>query len=256
LMTGIIDLAWRISNRDLNQIQTLFGPLSPQLSLALADYFRQRQEFEAATAMYVAAGSGGDENRRTYIAELIGAKQFEEAARVRAIDWPEVAKRGAIFDSGFEQESNLKERGFGWNLGEQKETFHLSLDTNQPREGRSSLKVEFAGESNLSQPIIFQLVMIAPSADYQLSFSIRTENLVSGGMPLISVIDAGTTQVLASSELFPKETNGWRDYTVDFKTGKSTVAIQIAVRRQLCAAMPCPIFGRLWLDSFSLKETK
>lgn len=255
LMPGIIDLAWRISNRDLNQVQTLFGPLSPQLSLSLAQYFRQRQEYESATAMYAAAGSVGDNGRRTYIGELIGAKHFEEAARLTSIDSPEGARRGVIFDPGFEQESNLKEKGFGWNLGDQKEGFHLSLDTNQPREGRSSLKVEFEGDSNLSSPIVFQLVMIEPNADYQLSFAIRTENLVTGALPLISVIDANTDQPLASSEPFPKETDGWRDYTVDFKTGKSTVAVQIAVRRQFCAATPCPIFGRLWLDSFSLKET-
>src|SRR5262249_42731948 len=157
----------------------------------------------------------------TYVAELIGAKHFEEAARLRAIDWPQGAKRGVMFDPGFEQESNLKEKGFGWNLGDQKGGFHLSLDTNQPREGRSSFKVEFEGDSNLSSPIVFQLVMIEPSADYQLSFAIRTENLVTGALPLISVIDANTDQPLASSEPFPKETDGWRDYTVDFKTGKS-----------------------------------
>jgi tetratricopeptide (TPR) repeat protein len=255
LLQGIIDLAWRISNRDLKYVETVLGPGTPQLYLALAQYFRQHEEAEAATTMYLAAGSVGDENRRSYVAELIKARRFKEAARLWAVDWPDGAKAGVIFDPGFERESNLKDKGFGWRVGEQDKGFRLSLDTNQPREGRSSLKVDFDGDSEPGSAVIYQFVMVEPSAHYQLSVAVCTENVVSGGMPLITVLDGATDQVLAQSEQFPKATGGWREYKIDFQPGQSASTVQIAVRRQPCALAPCPIFGRLWLDSLSLKKS-
>lgn len=255
LLPGIIDLAWRISNRDLKYVETALGPGTPQLYLALTQYFRQHGEAEAATAMYLAAGSIADANRRSYVAELINAKRFKEAAQLWAVDWPDGAKAGVIFDAGFERESNLKDKGFGWSVGEFDKGFRLSLDTNQPREGRSSLKVEFDGDSEPGSPVIYQFVMVEPGAHYQLTLAVRTENLVSGGMPLVVVLDGVTFQVLGQSEQFPQVTSGWREYKVDFEPGQSASTVQIALRRQPCAAVPCPIFGRLWLDNLSLKKS-
>jgi Tfp pilus assembly protein PilF len=255
LLPGIISLAWRISNRDLKYVETALGPGTPQLYLALAQYFRQQEEAEAATTMYLAAGKIADENRRSYIGELISAKRFKEAARLWAIDWPEGEQAGVIFDPGFERESGLKDKGFGWTVGGKEKGFRLSLDSNQPREGRSSLRVDFEGDSDPGSAVIYQWVMVEPGARYQLSFAVRTENLVSGGLPLIAVLDGLTYQVLSQSEQLPQTTNGWREYKVDFQPGPSASTVQIAVRRQPCAVLPCPIFGRLWLDNISLKKS-
>ena len=255
LMPGIIDLAWRTSKRDFNQVVTNLGPPSPPLYLSLAQYFREQKEMGAATAMYLAAGHVADVSRRSYVAELISQKRFKEAAQLWAVDFPSGAKPGVIFDPGFEQESKLTERGFGWNSGERTDGFRLMLDANQPREGRSGLKVEFDGVPDPSSPMIYQLVLVEPNTHYQLSFSIRAENLVSGGMPAVFVIDADSEQVLAQSEPFPKLTNGWRDYSVDVETRQSTKTIQLVLRRQPCAVTPCPIFGRLWLDNLSLRKS-
>jgi tetratricopeptide (TPR) repeat protein len=255
LMPGIIDLAWRISKRDINYVVTSLGPPTPQLYAALAHYFRQQQEPQAATSMYLAAGRADDVERRSYVPELIFAKRFKEAAQLWAVDFPSGAKSGAIDDPGFEQESKLGDRGFGWSSAENNKGFRLMLDASQPREGRSSLKIEFDGESDPSVPVIYQLVMIEPNAHYQLKFSMRAENLVSGGMPAVFVTDADTHQVLGQSEQFPKLTEGWREYIVEIETLQTATALQIAVRRQPCAVLPCPIFGRLWLDNLSLNKS-
>jgi hypothetical protein len=47
-------------------------------------------------------------------------------------------------------------------------------------------------------------------------------------------------------------TDGWRSTSIDFTTGESTTAIQIAVQRNPCNTQQCPIFGKLWLDDFFL----
>jgi hypothetical protein len=159
-----------------------------------------------------------------------------------------------MIDPGFEQERDLDEPGFGWHLGEKRQGFRLSLDTSDPREGRSSLKVEFSGDSNPASPVISQLVLIEPGAHYQLRFVVRSESIVSGGPPLLAVIDADANKILSQSDQFPRATDGWREYTIDFNSGPSASAVEISLQRKPCDKSPCPIFGRLWLDRFSLQK--
>jgi hypothetical protein len=60
--------------------------------------------------------------------------------------------------------------------------------------------------------------------------------------------------VLGKSDPLRPEVNGWREIAIDFKTLEETQAIVISVERQNCHADPCPAFGTLWLDSFSLEN--
>jgi hypothetical protein len=103
--------------------------------------------------------------------------------------------------------------------------------------------------------VISQLVLIEPHTHYQLHFAARTAELVSGGLPRVLVIDTGNQQVLAQSPEFPRETNNsWQEFTIDLNSGESTTAVQITLQRERCSKSPCPIFGRLWLDNFSLQK--
>ncbi|MDX6289252.1 MAG: hypothetical protein QOH42_1051, partial [Blastocatellia bacterium] len=36
--------------------------------------------------------------------------------------------------------------------------------------------------------------------------------------------------------------------------GPTATAVYVALERQPCDKSPCPIFGRLWLDNFSLQK--
>lgn len=254
LMPGIIDLAWSVSGGNVQYIEQAISPETPQAYQTLGDYFRQRKEVDAAIAMYTAAGSAAEQERRSYLGELVAEKRFKEAATLWAVGRQAGAAPGVLFDPGFEQESDLTEPGFGWRRGQRDQGFHLSLDTTSPREGRSSLKVEFAGDSDPSSPVISQLVLIEPDAHYQLRFAGRSEGVVSGGLPLVDVVDTDTNQILKRSDQLPRSTDGWREYTIDFDSGRSTSAVKIELQRQTCEKYPCPIFGRLWLDNFSLRK--
>jgi len=96
--------------------------------------------------------------------------------------------------------------------------------------------------------------VVEPQTRYQLTFAVRSEGIVSGGLPLIVVTDATSNKVLGQSEQFPKVTDGWREYAIDFESEPEASVVQIALRRLACNSSPCPIFGRLWLDAFSLKK--
>jgi hypothetical protein len=253
LLPGIIDLGWSLSGKDLRALLLAVSPKNASDYFELARYFRQRKEVALAIDMYASAGDLAQNERRSYIAELVVAKKFKEAATLWKQAHPTATTAVLIFDPGFEEEGDLTDPGFGWRVGENVAGFSLTLDPSSPREGRASVKVEFAGHSDPMSPILGQLVLVEPRAHYRLRFAVRSEALVSGGAPLLVITDATTEKVLSASEQFPNSTNGWRDYAIDFSTEEPTVAIQITLRRS-CANSPCPIFGRLWLDNFSLER--
>ena len=253
LMPAAIDLAWQISGGNTQFVERAIQPQTPEAYEAMAQYFRKRSEVTAAIAMFRAAGPASAQQRRAYLADLISAKRFKDAYALWTVEHPANSRMVAVLiDPGFEEESNLDDPGFGWHTSTKAAHVSLSLDTEGQREGRSSLKVAFNGESDPAAPVIAQLVLVEPHTHYQLRFAARTEEIVSGGLPGVVVIDAGNQQVLGQSGAFPQTSNGWRDYAIDFDSGEGTEAVQIAMQRERCSRSPCPIFGRLWLDSFSL----
>ena len=257
LLPGIIDLAWQLSKGDVQFVKRSIQPQSPDTRKALAEYFQKHGEVAEAIAMFSAAGSGTEvaHARSQYISELISAKKFKEAYQLWSIGRNLVSgSPGAMVDPGFEQESDLDEPGFGWRSANKTPALKLSLDTAQTKEGRSSLRVDFSGDSDPGQPIISQLVLIEAKTNYQLRVAFQTEGVVSGGPPSVSVIDPQNNNVLGQSGALPPTTDGWREAQIDFSSGESTAAVEIALRRERCAKSPCPIFGKLWLDGFSLQK--
>jgi len=254
LMPGVVDLAWNVSRGNVQFVVTAIKPTTSAAYQLLAFFFAQHKEVNAAIAMYAEAGSDAEHYRRAYVHDLIAAKQFKEAATLWAAGRKSTAAPGVLFDPGFEKEGDLTEPGFAWRIGEQPQGFQLSLDTANPKEGNSSLKIEFGGASEPASPVVTQLVFVEPRTHYELHFSVRSEGIVSGGLPQIVVIDADSNKVLGQSEQFLRTTEGWKEYTLDFESGEAANAVQLAVQRQACNSSPCPIFGRVWLDAFSLRK--
>ena len=253
LMPGIIDLAWRLSGGNVEFVTKAMDPRTAAAYQALGQYFREHKQAGPAIAMYSAAGARAAEDRRLYLGELVALKQFKDAANLWAVDRQPVVAPGVMIDPGFEQESNLRDPGFGWRLGERDTGFRLSLDATEPREGSSSLKVEFTGGSDPFSPLLSEVVLVDPGAHYQLRFAARSEGIVSGSLPLIVLIDADADKRLGQSDQFPT-TGPWHEYTIDFASSQAASAILITLQRQPCGSSTCPIFGRLWLDAFSLRK--
>jgi hypothetical protein len=102
--------------------------------------------------------------------------------------------------------------------------------------------------------IISQLVLIEPNTRYQLRFFYRADGIVSGGRPNAYVLDARDNAVLGQSAALPATTDGWRDMAIGFVSTQSMEAVEVVLRRDRCDKSPCPIFGRVWLDTFSLQK--
>jgi Tfp pilus assembly protein PilF len=253
LLPGIIDLAWTLSGGNVQSVVRAIDPKTPADYHELAQYFRQHKEVDAAITMFASAGVNSVAYRKAYVAELISTKRFDQAAALWAVGRA-AATKGSLNNPGFEEESDLNDPGFGWRVGEKPEGFHLSLDTTNPRDGRASLKIEFTGAADPLRAIIGQLVLVERGARYRLQLAVRSEDVVSGGAPLVVVMDANDEKVLGVSDLLIKTEKDWREHTVEFEAPLSNSAVQIVLRRNGCESSPCPIFGRLWLDSFSLQK--
>ena len=253
LLPAIIDLEWQLSGGDAEFVKRAIHPDSPESFKALADYFRKHGKANDAIEMFRAAATTAEQERRQYLQELISAKSFKEAALLWSIDHAPPGI-GQLNDPGFERPSNLDKPGFGWRRDNKAESLTLSLETNNPREGRFSLRVDFNGVSDPGAAIISQLILVEPRAHYELRFAARTEGIVSGGLPYVVVFDAGSNNVLGQTSAFTEAKTNWQDYVIDFQVGENTSTVQLALRRQPCSSSSCPVFGHLWLDNVSLQK--
>jgi hypothetical protein len=252
MLPAIIDLAWQLSDSKVEYVIQALQPHNPEVYKALAEYFANRGQVVEALKMFEAGGGLTEQQRHAYISQLINARKFREAHALWSVSHPPDPDGPLMFDPGFEQESDLAEPGFGWRATSPTSSLTLSLDNSNPKQGSASLRVDFNGESNPGVPIISQLVLLEPKTHYRLGVAFRTDNLVSGGLPTVLILDPSDNKVLGRTDTFPVSTDGWRSTSIDFTTGESTTAIQIAVQRNPCNTQQCPIFGKLWLDDFFL----
>ena len=254
LTPQLIDLAWTIYNGDVSSVEKAVEPQTAQARLALAHFAAKHGKTSDAAGIFRSIENVSEDDRRAFLTELLAAKDFRAAYEV----W---AKKGArveagFTDGGFEEQVNLDESGFGWRIARDVQAVRVSVDNVQPHGGKSSLRLDWKGDANPSVPVIQQLVLVEPGARYRLHFSVRTDQLVTGGLPMVVISDPATndSHELARSNPFKERTSAWQDYAVEFTTGKETEAVVVSLKRQSCSSNPCPVFGSLWLDDFSLEK--
>lgn len=257
LYPALADLAWGTYRGDAREVERVANPRGGAERLALARLFARKGSPDLALSQFRAAGEVDADDRRSFLKELLRARQFAAAYEVWAGGRGDARGGAGVFtEPGFEGRVNISELGFGWRQEREFEGVTLSVDTQSPGSGARSLLVEWGGHSNPGVAVISQLVLVEPGARYRLVFHARTESVKTGGPPVVVVADASAedARVLAESKPLPQGTNAWQEYGVEFATTPKTEAVLVSLRRQNCDANPCPMFGRVWLDDFSLRK--
>lgn len=259
LYPAFADLAWGTFRGDARAVEAAASPRTGAERFALARIFARKGSAEEALVLFRAAGEVDAGDRRLFLREFLNAKQFRAAYEVwasgRGAGRVEAGAGVGLFtEPGFEGRVNTSEVGFGWRQEREFEGVKLSLDAQSPNSGARSLLVEWTGHANPGVNVISQLVLVEPGARYRLGFSTRTENVKTGGPPFVVVSDASgaDARVLAQSKTLPQGTNSWQEYEVEFVAPSKTEAVLVSLQRQPCETSPCPMFGRVWLDDFSL----
>jgi hypothetical protein len=260
LFPHIIDLAFGIYNGDARLIEQAIQPQTSATRLALARTFAQYGKADEALRLFRAVGECSDQERRALLTALLANKKFPEAYEVWASSLRgSAAKSGAqgagLADGSFETEISDEEVGFGWQIARDLRKLNVSLDPRDPFAGARSLLISWTGDSQPSTVVVSQLALVAPKTHYRLTFGARTEKLVTGGSPIVAVIDATSdSSLLSQSVPLSLGTNGWQTYSMAFVTAESTRAVRIAILRSNCSLTPCPVFGKTWFDAFAISE--
>jgi hypothetical protein len=251
---NLIDLAWGISRGDVAATVELAQVTSNQRRAAFAGFLARKGKAKEAAAQFALVGDASDETRRQLVRELISSKSFAEAFEIWKHNEGNGSRSATIHDGGFEGPLGFEEFGFGWRISRSPQGVKLAADSSQRHSGSKSLLVEFQGDSNPDSSLVSQLILVEPSRRYRINFAARTRSIVSGGLPVAIVSDAsGDPKRLGESAPLRPDLIEWQVLSFDFQTESTTKAVVLSIQRQSCSTPPCPIFGFVWLDSFSIE---
>jgi Carbohydrate binding domain len=256
LFGGLVELAWAATNGDVNEMQELVQPQNGRNHLELASFLAKQGKGAQAITEVREAGDPKDDDERTILREIIAgllsSKQFDDAYAVWATVHHVASDRtqARIVNGDFAETILQNDPGFNWQLGVV-QNVSVAIDPSGPDNVGRSLCVNFSGDSVAASRLITQIILLQPGTKYSLSFKAKAESLVTGGPPVVRVLDelGSESKSLGQSAPLSPGTTGWKDYQFEFSTDERTSAVVIALQRLDCNQPSCPIFGKLWLSN-------
>jgi hypothetical protein len=253
----IFDAAWNIYDKDVKAIEGVVGESAgtrAQLAAFLATHARAEDAVRLWTSLSPAEKKEERKTGEDLLRALFDKKQYraaQELARDLGVESGESVGRFA--NSGFENViSSPGASIFGWQINPVAQT-EVAVDSSQHHSGLRSLRIIFNGFAKSGYYNITQLVVVEPATRYRFTGYVRTQDLKSGGAPLIEVASTADNKVLGTSEAFPLGRNDWQQVTIEFSTPADTEAVYVRTNRAFCGDV-CPIFGIIWYDDFNLER--
>ena len=256
LVPSLIDLAWGVSRENPQRTEQWAGITDDHKRIAFARFLASHGKAQAALDQFHSSRIVSLQARRELMSDLINAEAFREAFQIWRGMEPRDDRLTAIHDGSFEVSTQFDDSGFGWRFAHASQGARLSFDANQPLEGKQSLLVTFLGYSEPNTVLLSQLLLVEPHKHYEVKFDVRTENLLTGGLPLLTVNSAaGSKKILGQSAAIGFESAALQSLRFSFRTNDED-AVELRLQRKPCNNTPCPIFGSLWLDNFAIEEVK
>lgn len=195
------------------------------------------------------------------IAKIIAQGLYEKRSYPQALEFARQlgidpdAKPETVTNAGFEKTiGNADDTRFGWRVTRNDPKVDVAVDSIVRHEGAKSLRILFKAYNKPELYIVTQNVVVEPGRSYRLRFWLRTENLRSGGMPQLQIVNANDDTMLAVSPAYPNGTNDWEQVSVAFTAPDNCSGIVIRTIRAGCGP-DCPIAGTIWYDDFDLDRT-
>lgn len=261
LIPNLLDLAWGVSRGDVASTEELAQIKSDKMRIAFARFLARRGKGKEAVAQFTRAGNVPDAIKREAVEQLLVKGAFSEAFEIWKASHSSEAGRElvqpSIYDGGFEGTLEVGAGGFGWRVPRDLQATSISLDSVQPQSGARDLRVEFSGNSSPGLPVVSQLILVEPSRRYQINFAARSQEIVTGGRPIVAANDAaGEQKRLGQSPSLAPSDSEWQVFSFEFTASPTTSAVLISLQRENCTTSPCPAFGAVSLDSFSVEQLK
>jgi hypothetical protein len=258
LFEQTLELAWIAANGEVATFQEFTQPDSKRSLFYMARFLAIKGQWMEAAKSAAAAGDPDDELDKSLLHQtterLIAAHQFSEAFRAwSATHKASKSNENGLMNGDFTEPIVQDDLGFGWQLPSQPNV-SAAIDLNGPASGTRSLVLQFTGDTNPKSALVQQLIILRGGSRYSLRFVLKTQELVSGGPPVVAVTDISgdSPKILAQSPPVSPGTSQWETSEVQFSTGDQTAAVLLTIQRAPCAENTCPIFGRMWLSEFHL----
>jgi tetratricopeptide (TPR) repeat protein len=251
----IFDYAWQAYNQDARAVITALSPPGEARARLLSMLIYRGKVPEALENWEKMAHNPAD--TRLILQSLMDSGHYGAAFRV----WSESFQNGRptpdpgslLANGSFEHEVKLgsDEPFYSWNIS-RAEGLGISLDNKTPQDGKLALRLSFEVERNIRPIIASQTVPARPATRYQMTFWIRTEDLLNLSPLVVEVFDpAQETKSLGSFSL-ALGNHKWSEETLDFTTSSATEAIRVRLQQTPCGDPVCKVKGRVWLDGFKI----
>ena len=245
---NLLDLAWGLTS-NARETADLVQLRDDTDRLAFARFLAGKgKAADVVDQVRLLSAPLSDENKTELVRLLTASRNFKEAFEL----WQGRNSEAGIVNSGFEEPLVFDNVAFRWGLSQGQPKVKLAVDVSEKAGGSKSLQISFDGDWDTGATLLWQTVLIEPGQRYRLKFFVKTKDLVTGGPPRIVLADATNDQILVKSDPFPSEGGSWSEMNVEFTASSQAIVINLA--RDNCASAPCPIFGVVWLDDFSLQQ--
>ena len=188
---------------------------------------------------------------------LIQHRQFDDAQRV----WREAVRLSseppagdppgsAIWDGGFE--TDVRGGGLAWVFSPPPRGVKASVDTNEKRTGRASLRLDFDGKRNVSFEGICSYPIVRPATRYLFSAWVRTQRLTTDQGVRFRLTWSGNSP---SNALETPDVHGsepWTQVQALWTSPADVHQVRVCVVRDTSARVDSQIQGTAWVDDVSL----
>ncbi|PYS98586.1 MAG: hypothetical protein DMF63_15430 [Acidobacteria bacterium] len=254
----VFSLAWDYFDKDPQKVEALAVD-TPDVKSTLALFYAARGSADNALRIW---NTLTEDQKPNYLdtAKRIARGLFEkqryreslEFARQTGIDRD--AQFESVTNGGFETFVGAPDDTlFGWRVFRTDPKIDVLPDSNVKSEGSRSLRIAFKGYTKVDLHNVVQSVAVQPGARYRLTFMVRTDNLRSGGPPVLQIISGIENKGIASSDPFEAGSADWKQMTVDFTAPSDFDGVLIRTGRVACGE-DCPISGTIWYDDFRLTK--
>lgn len=255
LFPEVLHLARVTYADDPAAIEKAIRPDSPKAKRTLTRYLIDHSFTTTAMEAFLTGDELDAEEKEGFVRQLISKHQFALARNV----WmsgkrPDTADQlQPIYDGGFEKITGSDPSGLGWQIDERVSAAGIARIDRDVHSGATALQIKFSGPVELRQRIISQVAYVEPRRKYRLRFAYRSSEMITAGLPAIVVSDSVSGQTLESSVPLRPTDGKWVEAEIDF-TSTDLPVVVVSLQRPACQTNPCPIFGELSIDDFSITE--
>lgn len=252
----VFAIAWNVLGNDPRVVEQ-FAADKPDVYAALATFYGNRNLPEEALRAWNRVPEP-DAQKFKWRVEAVTRSLFDKRSFIGALEFARLAGieptarletvTNGDFETGFRDIQSKPM--FDWSIYRLDPKIEVSRDSSAKRGGKNSVRFTVRGYGKQDFQSLQQFVATPPGGRYRLTFAVRTENLRSGSMPLLEVVNANGS-LSAVSPPFLGGTNDWQEVSLDVTVPADSQGVLIRTAREPCAG-DCPMNGIFWLDDVQL----